>query len=254
MGIGESIQKGFGTAKKSMPLVTLLFVFGFIFNLVNVFLAPKNPDPNAAPSPALIVLGVVFIFVSIFFQAGSMGFVRDLIKNGKASMASFASGGGKYYLRLLMLGIVVSLIIGIFVLLAALAVAFLKDNLAPIGVVLAIFFGALGVYFVVMLFLSPYAAVVDEKTVGESIKLSMKLVKKNIGPLLGMSALLIVIGFGIGMLLGAVLAGLSYAVKQELASQVVFAVLSSFVNAYLGIVVTAAFMGFYLSLADRNNN
>ena len=254
MSIGESIQKGFSTTKKGMPLVGLLFVFGFIFNLVNVMMVPKTPEPNAAPSPALIVFGVIFIFLSIFFQAGSMGFVRDLIKTGKASLGSFTSAGGKYYLRLLMLGIVVSLIIGVFVLLAALAVAFLKDKLAPIGVVLAIFFGALGLYFVVMLFLSPYAAVVDEKRVGESIKLSTKLVKKNILTLLGLSAILIVIGFGIGMLLGAILAGISYVIKQEMVSQVVFAVLSSIVNAYLGVVVTAAFMNFYLSLADRNNN
>ena len=78
--------------------------------------------------------------------------------------------------------------------------------------------------------------------------------KKNVLPLLGVSAILIVIGFGIGMLLGAVLAGLAYAVKQEIVNQVVFALLSSWVNAYLGVVVTAAFMSFYLSLPDRNNN
>ena len=253
MGIGESIKKGFGTAQKSMSLVGLLFVFGFIFNLVNVLMAPKPPEPNAAPPPALIILGVFFIFLSIFFQAGSMAFVRDLIKTGKASLSSFTSGGGKYYLRLLVLGIVVSLIIGVFVLLAALAVSFLKDNLAPLGVILAIFFGALGIYFVVMLFLSPYAAVVDDNGVGQSIKLSMKLVKKNILTLLGMSAILIVIGFGIGMVLGAVLAGISFLVKQEIVSQILFAVLSSLVNSYLGIVVTAAFMSFYLVLPDRNN-
>ena len=254
MGIGETIQKGFGATKKSMPLVLLLFGFGLVFNLVNLFLAPKNPDPDAPPSPLLVALGITFIFISIFFQAGSMAFVRDLVKTGKASLGNFSAGGGKYYLRLLMLGIVVSLIIGVFVLLAALAVAFLKDNLAPVGVVLAIFSGALGIYFVVMLFLSPYAAVVDEKGVGESIKISMKLVKKNVLTLLGVSAILIVIGFGIGVLLGAVLAGLAYAVKQEMVNQVVFAFLSSWVNAYLGVAVTAAFMSFYLSLSDRNNN
>jgi hypothetical protein len=104
-----------------------------------------------------------------------------------------------------------------------------------------------------MLFLSPYAAVVDEKGVADSIKLSMKLVKKNILTLLGVSALLIVIGFGIGMVLGAILAGVSFVVKQQTVSQIIFAVLSSLVNSYLGVTVTAAFMSFYLSLSDRNN-
>ena len=252
MSIGESIKKGFGIAKSSLSLVLLLFVFGFIFNMVNVTLAPKTPDAGA-PSPLLIVLGVVFIFLSIFFQAGSMGYVRDRIKAGTATLSNFTSSGRKYYLRLLVLGIVVSFIIGVFVLLAALAVAFLKDKLAVVGVVLAILSAALGIYFLVMLFLSPYAAVADDKKVKESIRLSMKLVKKNILPLLGMTALLILIGFAIGLVLGAALAGLSYVVKQEMISQTIFALLSSLVNAYLGVVVTAAFMNFYLALPERNN-
>src|SRR5262249_55913885 len=103
----------------------------------------------------------------------------------------------------------------------------------------------------VMFFLSPYAAVVDEKGVVDSIKASMKLVKKNILPLLGISALLIVIGFAIGMLLGAILAGLTVVVKAENVNNIIFAVLSSFVNSFLGVAVTAAFMTFYLSL-NRN--
>ena len=257
MGIGEAIKKGFGAAKQSMSLVGLLFVFGFIFSLLNVFLAPPGATApvagGAPPSPGLIVTGVVFIFLSIFFQAGSMGFIRDLIKTGSASLSNFTSAGGKYYVRLLLLGIVVSLVIGVFVLLAALAMGFLTGTMAPVGVVVAILFGALGLYFVILMFLAPYAAVIDEKGVGQAIKLSMKLVKKNILTLLGLSIVLILIGFGIGLVLGAILAGLSALVKQEMATQVAFALLSSVVNAYLGVVVTAAFMNFYLSLADRNN-
>ncbi len=252
MGIGQAIQKGFGIAKKSLSLVLVLFVFGFIFNMVNLTLAPKTPDAGS-PSPLLLVLGVIFIFLTIFLQAGSMGYIHDKIKTGVATLSNFASSGRKYYLRLLVLGLLISLIIGVFVLLAALSVAFFKDNLAVLGVPLAILFGALGIYFVVMLFLSPYATVVDEKTVNQSIKLSMRLVKKNILPLLGMSVLLILIGFVIGLVLGAALAGLSYVVKQEMISQTVFAFLSSLVNAFLGVVVTASFMNFYLSLSDRNN-
>ena len=259
MGIGESVSKGFSVAKKSMSVVTVLFVLGFIFSLINIFLAPQTAPGGVAVTPApasppLIAAGVVFIFLSIFIQAGSMGFIRDLIKTGGASLANFTSAGGKYYLRLLLLGIVVSLIIGVFVLIAALSVAFLKDNLAVIGIPLAILFGALGIYFVVMMFLAPYVAVVDEKGVGESIKLSMKLVKKNILTLLGIALVLTLIGFGIGLILGAIVAGISFVVKQPMAAQVLFALLSSAVNSFLGIVVTAAFMSFYLSLSDRNNN
>lgn len=252
MGIGESIQKGFGIAKKSGSLIILLFVFSAVFNLMNVFLAPANQDPNTPPSPVMIAAGVVFLFLSIYFQSGSMGYVRDLLKTGSATLANFKATAGKYYLRLLCLGIVVSLVIGVFMLVAALALGFLRGNLAPLGVVLAIFFGALGIYFVVLFFLSPYAAVVDEKKVGESIKLSMKLVKKNILFLLGLVLLLVLIGFGIGLLLGAILAGVSFLIKAEMVTQIIFALLSSAVNSYLGVVVTGAFMSFYLSLPERS--
>ena len=253
MGIGESIKKGFGTAKNSLPVILVLFVLGFVFNLVNLKFAPQTQDPNAGPSPVLIITGVIFVFLTVFLQAGSMGYVRDRLKTGSASLANFTAAGGKYYLPLLVLGLILSLIIGVFVLLAALAAALLQ-NLPVLSIPLAILCAALGVYFVVMFFLSPYAVVVDGKPVKQSLSVSMKLVKKNIGALLGMAVLLILIGFAIGLGLGAILAGIGALIKQESISQIVFALLSSLVNAYLGLVVTATFMSFYLALPDRNNN
>ena len=255
MGIGESISKGFGVTKKSMGLILLLFAFGFIFNLLNLFFAPPATAPGVAqppPSPALIAAAVAFIFLTIYFQAGSMTFVRDMVKTGSANLGNFKAGGGKYYLRLLVLGLVVSLIIGGFVLLAALAVAVLK-SLPAVSVPLAILFAALGIYFVVLLFLAPYAAVVDDLGAMASIKLSMKLVKKNVLALVGISLIMIAIGFGIGLILGAILAGVSYVIKVAMVSQVIFALLSSLVNSFLGVAVTGVFMNFYLSITDRNN-
>ncbi len=251
MTIGESIKKGFGVAKGSLGLVLLLSVFGTIFSLIQQTQAPV--DANAAPSPAVIAAGIVYIFLAIFFQAGQLGYVRDKIKTGQAALSNFLSAGGKYYLPVLVLGVIVAVIIGVCVLLAALVVAFLQ-NVQVVAIPLAILFGALGIYFVVMLFLSPYAIVVDGKSVKESLGTSSKLVKKNILGLLGIVAILIVVGFAVGLVLGALLAGVGFIVKQEMASQVVFAVLTSFVNAYLGIAVTGAFMNFYLSLPERNNS
>ena len=254
MGIGEAIAKGLDVAKKSFGLVLLVFVFGFAFNLLNLFMAPPaGTDPNQAPPAGMIVAGILFIFLTIYFQAGSMAYIHDRIKTGAASIANFTSGGMKYYVKLLLLGLVVSLVIGVCVVLAAFSVALLQ-NLQVVSVPLAILFAALGVYFVVMFFLAPYAAVVDNQSVGAAIKTSMKLVKKNILKLLGISAIMILIGFGIGLVLGALLAGISVVVKAEMVSQVIFAFLSSAVNSFLGVFVTGAFMAFYLSLQDRNNN
>jgi hypothetical protein len=252
MGITEAIAKGFGTAKKNLGLIGVLFAFGFIFSLITLFVAPPNPDPNAPPSPATVVTGIVFLFVMIFLEAGKMAYVRDYLKTGSAAMANFTAGGAKYYLKLLLLGLVISLIVGVLIMLAGLCAAFLQ-GLPAVGVVLAILFGALAFYFLVTFFLSPYAAVVDDKSIGDSLKTSTKLVKRNILTLLGITLLLVVIGFGIGLILGAVLAGVSFLVKAEMPTQVIFSVLSSFVNAFLGVAVTGSFMSFYLSQSDRNN-
>lgn len=255
MGIGEAISKGLGVAKKSMNLVLVLFVFGAIFNILNVFLAPA-PVPGAEPappSPAMIAIGILFVFLTIYTQGGSMAYVRDSVKSGSATLASFTAGGGKYYIKLLLLGLLVALVVGVFVLLAAVLTGFLSTLVPFLTVPVAILLAALGIYFVVLLFLSPYAAVVDEQGVGASVKLSMKLVKRNILKLVGISALVILIGFGIGLVLGAILAGVSVVVKAQQPVQLVFAVLGSFVNAWIGVFVTAAFMHFYLSLPDRNN-
>ncbi len=257
MGVGEAISKGFTVTKKSLGLVTLLFVFGSIFNLLNVFLAPQGPvaagDTPPPPSPALVVAGAVFILLTIYFQGGSMAYLRDAIKKGSASLSDFSAGGGKYYVKLLVLGLIVTVIIGVTVLLAALLAGLLGAISPFIAVPVTILLVALGIYFVVLLFLAPYAVVGDEHSAGASIKISIKLVKRNILTLLGISLLMIVIGFGIGLVLGGILAGVSMALKAPMATKIIFALLSSLVNAFLGVLVTATFMNVYLSLQERNN-
>ena len=163
MGVGESVKKGFAVSKKSMGLVFALFIFGFIWNLVSIFFGPAPEATEPAVNPVLIIAGALFLLLTIFVQAGSLGYVREKLKKGSAGAADFMSAGKKYYLRLLVIGLIVAAVIGLFVLLAALAVAGLGAKLQILGVILAILFASLGIYFVILLFLAPYVAVADEK-------------------------------------------------------------------------------------------
>ena len=246
MSIKESLGKGFKVTGQSMNLVLILFVFGAVWNVLNVFLAPKTQNPQLSASAGLIILAVVFGLVSIYLQAGSLGFILNNLKTGGRDLSSFMQSGGKFYARLLVLGLIVAAVAGVLVLVAALLMAATAGNVVAIVVTVAI--AATGIYFAILIFLAPYIIVADDQKVMVSVRQSIALVKKNLLKVLGLAVLLILIGFGVGLLLGVLFAALS-AVMKGTAPQIVFAVLSSFVNSYLGVLVSASFMAFYLALS-----
>ncbi len=272
MGIIESIKKGFGVASGSMGLVLALFVFGFIWNLINVFAFKNSENPSTSQAIVMIVTAVAFILFTIFMQAGSLGYVRDRVKSGTATLSSFASSGGKYYWRVLLIGLIVGAVAAVFILLASLALALLGKGpqqaaavageaaatgnpvLSALAIALAATLVIAGVYFILLMFLAPYIAIIEERKAIESIKKSVSTVKANFLRILGLFGLLILIGFVFGLAVGLLFALVNLATKGGTVSDVIFAALSSLVNSYLGLVVTGAFMSFYLGLSSQSNN
>lgn len=251
MGVGAAISKGFSVMKQSFNLVLVLFVFGAIWNVVSVFLGPQDPTvvPDVATTVRVIAIGALFVLASIYVQAGSLGFIAAKIKQGKATFAEFTAAGGKFYLRVLLLGLLIALIAGVLILLATLAVSLMQGALSVVGVIVALLLAALGIYLALMFFLAPYAIVADDQKTMAAIKKSMALVKKNILKVLGILLILVAIGFGIGIVLGILFAALSASIPGN-TSQIIFGVVSSFVNAVLGVVVTGSFMALYLALSQ----
>lgn len=283
MGISESIKKGFSTAKQSIDLVSILFMVSFAWNLLSIFLSGRLQAPGTQSSILAISLGLVFILFTIFMQAGSLGYILQRLKQGAADLSVFTSSGGKYYARLLTIGIIVAVFIGAFVLVASLIVAFLRNTQVVVAVSLVLVLAAITIYFVILLFLSPYISVADDQKAVASVKKSLELVGKGVNPLLGVlyvigffpvtvaymiippfrasksggsnltkiisiATILMLAGFAVGVALGAVFAALSAVLKGGIIAQGVFAFFSSLINAYLGVVVSAAFMSFYLGL------
>lgn len=249
MSIFGCIGKGFSIAKSSLPLVLVLFVFGFVWSLIN--LPFVGPDGVAQPTTISAILGVLFIFISIFVQAGSLGYVRDVAKQGSSNFGAFTQSGTKNYLRLLGLGIIVGLIMLILVVLAVLGFVAGGDQTqpSPIGVALAVILAVLGAIVLLFLFLSPYAVVVDGKGVIASLKTSAGLVKRNFLKVLGVGVILVLLGFVIGFVLGLLMGVLAGALQGR-AGQIVGGLISSGINAYLGVLTTGAFMALYLSTSE----
>lgn len=261
MGVIPSISKGFSTTFKSIALVLILFAFGFAWNLVNLPFAEKlnAPNPDLSTSVTVVALSLVFILMSIFMQAGSLGFIRDQVKQGTASLGGFTASGSRYYLRLLLLGLLVAAIIGVFVLLAVIlaAVFSANDSLAMVGLILGLLVASAGIYVVLLLFLAPYVVVTKELTVMASVKESVATVRKNVLSVLGIGVILLVIGFVVGVVLGLIsgaVSGDAAAATTIGPAQIAVGAAISFVNAFLGVLVTASYMNFYLGLSSEVNS
>ncbi len=245
------LKKGLKVAMESMNLVLALFVFGAVWSVLNVFFSPQLQNAGGRPPATAIVLGVLFALASIFMQAGSLGYVRDKLKLGKVEFSSFTASAPKYYLPLLLLGLLVALVVGAFFLVAILIVALLANIASMLGVVLAVIVVAIGIYVGILMLLAPYFIVVGGQDVIASVKGSISLIRNNLLKLLGIALILIVIGFWVGVVLGLFFALLSTAMKGAPTAQIIFAVLSSFVNAFLGVMVTGSFMTFYFETSNN---
>ena len=264
MGILEAIKKGFGVASKNLVLIFILFVFNLIWNVV--IMPPGTTMPvsgvGAAAAPAIppainlatLAFGMLFILVSILMQGGSLGVVRDYIKEGKMKLSQFASYGLKYYMRLLGLGIVIILLVLITALIAVLIVAAtapMNNVIATVvASVVAIAIGLVGIYFVILFVMAPYTVVIDETGIIEALKRSMRVVKKSFWKILLLLILLVLIAVGIGVLLGVAAGLLTVALPPKL-GQMIIGVLSSLFNGYFGIVLMASFMALYMALAGQ---
>lgn len=255
MGIMEAIKKGFGVAAKCLGLVLVLIIFNLIWNLVSI---PFMPKPGAGLTPQLtlaaVTFSIIFILISIFVQGGVLGLVKDYVKQGKVKLADFASYGLKYYLRLLGLGLLIILVVLVIGLIAALIIAVttpLNNTVVTvIAAIIAIAIGAIGLYFVLLLIMSPYVLVCDELGVIESMKRSIGVVRRAIGKVLILLVLLILISLGIGLLIGFITGLITVAMPAQ-AGQVIVGIISSIFNGYLGLVMTASFMIFYLALTSK---
>lgn len=255
MGVMESIRKGFGVAAKSMSLIAVLFIFNLAGNLATL---PFTPVPGAAASPqtALPLLGIslVFIILSIFVQGGSLGLVRDIIKEGNMKLDVMAKYGAKYFVRLLVLGVIILLFVVILALVSGILIAItapLNNSILTAIVVAAVIAIAViaALYFFIPFILSPYAIVCDEVGAMDALKKAVALGRKpfvKVFTLLALVVLLVLLALGVGFLVGLVI-GLISALLPAGAARILMLVVSSIVNSYLGIVATASFMVYYLA-------
>ena len=253
----EVIKRGFVAASKNMGLVLVLIVFNLAGNMASL---PFSGTTPATVTPqinvAALIFSAIFILISIFVQGGTLGLVRDFVKEGGMKLAAFVSYGMKYYLRLLGLGLLIVLIIAVVALIAGLIIAVTaplnNTVVTAIATAIAIAIGviALLAYFIPFT-LAPYALITEELGVIAAMKRSLAVARKpfaKVFSLLLLFVLLILIALGVGFVAGFVV-GLINAFMPAAVQRILMAVVAGIINGYLGVVMTASFMVYYLSLA-----
>ena len=260
MGIIEAVKKGFSVATKNMGLLVILIGFNLIFNLASL---PLTVQPGATPSPQLAVVALIFsiafVLISIFIQGGSLGLVRDYLKQGKMVLGNLTAYGFKYYVKLLGLGILILLIVAIVALIAGIIVAVTAPLNNPvittIAVIIAVAIGVIaGLLFFVPLAMSPYAIVCEEVGIIEAMKRSLQVVRNPFSRVFMVIALfivLILISLGIGLIVGFIVGIVSGFLPAGL-GQVLMGIATSIINGFLGLVMMASFMAFYLNLTGKD--
>lgn len=260
-GVLEAIKKGFSIAGKSLGLVLILIVFNLIGNLTSM---PFAIAPGQTPTPQMttgaLIFTVVFILISIFMQGGALSLVRDLIKEGKMKLASFASYGAKYYIKLLGLGVLIVLIIAIVALIASLLIAITAplNNAIVTGIAVAIAIAiglAASLLYFIPFALSPYALICEDLGIIAAMKKSLAVAKKpfvRVLLLILLFVILVLISLGVGVVFGF-LVGLVSAVVPANAAKILMAIVTSVINGYLGVVMMGSFMVYYLGLAAKGD-
>jgi len=254
MKVVDAVKSGFDAANANLKLVAVIFIFNLIWNIAVIPFTPEAPLTDAADValPAgLMVISIIFMFASIFIQGGLLGSVRDYVKEKKSDLAAFTQYGAKFYLRLLGLALVIVAVMGLIALVVTLLLApsVASGNAALIAfATIGAFIISLGaIYLMILLFFAPYMLVLEDKGIVEAIKGSIAFAKKLILKILGLLGLLTLMGIGIGFIMGMIAGALAIPLPGKV-TQVITAILSGGVNAYLGVLVASTIVIFYLAL------
>ena len=241
----EAIKKGFTIAGKNLKLVLIVYVVGAAFGLISLPFArqitPASPGelPELSGAGGLGVVGILSILVQLFVMGGVLGCVQDVIKKGAANISEFITFGKKFYIRLLLSGLL-GFVIGI---LYSLLIMALIGGVTTGGTAVKIFLGLLlaissvfGVALILMLIFWPYAIVTEDIGAIAGLKKSIAVATK---PLANLFRLL---------LLGSILFLITFLVNLVISlPQVVFAQAQAMLNLYRILIVGAA--GAFLNVA-----
>lgn len=284
MRAGECVKKGFGLASKSLPLVLMLLLISVLFNLASSPITLKiqnitqawGENPNFSQLIPAIPLVIIFVILSLLLSslttAGSLSYIKEKIKTGKASLGTFFVNGSKLFLKFFVFTLItvifglagfglflLSLVPGGFISAlskgagAGLWIGMILTVILMIAAILVIAYFAY-----LMLTLAPFVIVDKESSAMSAVKDSMRLVKGKFWPLAGLLTILalvfiaiIAIVFLLGLAFQAV-ASMSKVQAVNQALQFGLGIFFSFVFMYFDVVSKSSLMNYYFGMNTEN--
>jgi hypothetical protein len=252
MGIGEAIVKGFSLSSKFWKVIAIFFVVNVVMGLISLpFANPENTETPAI-GVAPLVLSIVFFFIFIFLQGGTLGLVKDMHKSGSFAFSNFTVYGKKYYTKILGLFLLYVLIAIALVLILALAgsgLLALVNNAFMRALVLAVTV-VVGTIAIILLLYPIYSIVADEKSVMEAFKHGVATSRSTFGKTLLLFLALVIISLLVSLIIGFII-GLITVPLPFAVTRVIITIVNSAVQSYIPIVMMIALMGFYMSLSKE---
>ena len=263
MNAFEALRKGWELAKNLIPLMVVILIFNFISGGILLGVMGVSPDANKISQVSGLVVGLLFVMMIAwgYLEGGIFSGIQSQIKTGQFQLNALPANSGKFFLRL----ITISILAGVIALIIWLLGAVLTGIIVSLGSNKNVFFNIMGAIIMsiaviasiiisIPLLSSHYIAVVEDTGPISAIKKGFFLFRENAGRLFLLFLLLGIIFIAassvtnlIGILLGKVrAAGVIIAVVNL--------ILTSIVNAAIGIFSSSAIMSLILSLSSTGTD
>ena len=262
MKIFQAIVSGTKVTTRNLQLILWLTIFQVVSGVLTMVLAPGVATVGPEQNPfALIpwwfwIWVLIVLFVGVFVQSGVLTYLKEATRSGTSNWNQFLEGAKKFFLRILLFGLLFLAAIVIAAVLVAtisgmFGLLFGGGSETAGGTVAVIFSILLGIgIFVGSVFLvfSPMAIVVGDEKLFVGVVKSVQLVTKYFWRSLGLYALLVIFIFLANLVVSIVVNGLFGILIRNLTvlSYVVTVINAPFI-AYFTTIFTASLISYYMS-------
>ena len=241
----DSVKKAFALFPKALQLLYIIAAVNIVTNIINILTIPAPVDAEMTLGRSLFVIALFFLYgaITLFIGAGMLGYVKELVKNGASTIASFTANGKKYFLKVLALTILMLIAVGIVAAIFLLLGKVVPGALKPVLAILAVL---AGIILAILLLLAPYALVGSELGVIASIKKSVQVGRKGFLNIIVVVLVLFLVSLAI-LIAASFLSGILSLILKPLARYVV-AIIMAIVSSIIWILANIAYMNLYLKL------